>query len=174
MYTQLFATLKLNESHLTLYVRSNLQGFNEASIKPWGYVELIVTFGRGVTTRAIKTHFLVVDFPSLYQCISHSHRTHRGSLYHVSQNKVLHREGLVATLHGDIQAIRRCFEASAKGLSSINGKPRTTTEATLPSNSEEVKSLPRVDTIDLDIFFSKEDRVEQRRKGNEPMVEDES
>ena len=55
MYTQLFATLKLNESHLTLYVRSNLQGFNGANMKAWGYVELIVNFRREVTSRAIKT-----------------------------------------------------------------------------------------------------------------------
>ena len=30
-----------------------------------------------------------------------------------------------------------------------------------------------VDTIDLDSRFSVEDRVEQRKKGKEPMVEDE-
>ena len=48
-----------------------------------------------------------------------------------------------------------------------------TTGATLPSSFEEVKHLSRVDTIDLDICFSKEDYVEQRRKGKEHMVEDE-
>ena len=47
MYAQLFNTLQLNESHLTLYVGSDRQGFNGASTKPWGYVELIVTFCRG-------------------------------------------------------------------------------------------------------------------------------
>ena len=64
--SQLFNTLQLNESHLTPYVGSDLQGFNGASTKPWGYIELIVTFGRGITARAIKNQFLVVDFPSLY------------------------------------------------------------------------------------------------------------
>ena len=83
-------------------------------------------------------------------------------------------EGLVATLHGDIQATRRCFEASTKGLSSTSIQPRTTTRATLPFNFKEVKPLPRVDAIGLENRFSKEDRVEQRRKGNKPMVEDEA
>ena len=82
-------------------------------------------------------------------------------------------KGLVATLHGDIQAARRCFKASAKGLSSINAQPQTTTGAILPSRSEESRPLPRVDTIDLDSRFSMENRVEKRKKGNEPMVEDE-
>ena len=48
-----------------------------------------------------------------------------------------------------------------------------TTSATLPFSSEEVKPLLRVNTINLDSRFSKEDRVEQRRKGKEPMVEEE-
>ena len=55
MYAQLFKTLQLNEIHLTPYVGSDLQGFNGASTKPWGYVEMIVTFGRGITSKAIKT-----------------------------------------------------------------------------------------------------------------------
>ena len=48
---------------------SDLQEFNRANTKPWGYVELIVTYGRGVTAWAIKIQFLVVDCPSLYQFI---------------------------------------------------------------------------------------------------------
>ena len=69
-------------------------------------------------------------------------------------------EGLVATLHGDVQATRRCFEASARGLSSINYQPKMTTRDALPSISEEAKPLPRVDAIDLDSRFFKEDRTE--------------
>ena len=43
----------------------------------------------------------------------------------------------------------------------------------MPSSSEESKPLPRIDTIDLDSRFSIEDQVEQRRRGKEPMTEDE-
>ena len=139
-------------------------------------MELIITFGRGITARAIKTQFLVVDCPSLYQCIFR--RPTLAELIMVPSTvhlkmKYYTTEGLVATLHGDIQAAKRFFEASAKGLISINGQPRTTTRAMLPCSSEESRPLPRVDTIDLDSRFSVEDRVEQRKKWNEPMVEDE-
>ena len=29
-------------------------------------------------------------------------------------------KGLVATLHGDIETVRRCFEAASKGLNAIS------------------------------------------------------
>ncbi|MCI42258.1 hypothetical protein A2U01_0063494, partial [Trifolium medium] len=41
MYAHLFQTLQLDETHLTPYVGSDLQGFNGATTKPWGYVDLI-------------------------------------------------------------------------------------------------------------------------------------
>ncbi|MCI72219.1 hypothetical protein A2U01_0093482, partial [Trifolium medium] len=55
--------------HLTPYVGSDLQGFNGATTKPWGYVDLIVTFGINDTCKSIKVQFLVVDCPSHFQCI---------------------------------------------------------------------------------------------------------
>ena len=45
--------------------------------------------------------------------------------------------------------------------------------AALISSSKEAKPRPRVDAIDLDIRFSKEDHAEQRKKRKEPMVEGE-
>ena len=54
MYSQLFSTLQLDETHLTPYVGSDLQGFNGAVTKLWGYVELIITFGVAEITRSIK------------------------------------------------------------------------------------------------------------------------
>ena len=65
--------------------------------------------------------------------------------------------GLVATLHGDIQEAMRCFEAAAKGLSSINIQPRSANRSSLPDSSKEPKLLPHVETIDLDNQFIKED-----------------
>ena len=76
-----------------------------------------------MTARAIKTQFLVVDCPSLYQHIfrrpSLAELIAVPSTVHLKM-KCYTAEGLVATLHGDVQAARRCFEASAKGLSFIN------------------------------------------------------
>lgn len=40
MYTQLYSTLQLDETHLTPYVCSCLQGFKGAVAKPWGFVKL--------------------------------------------------------------------------------------------------------------------------------------
>ena len=44
MYNHLFRTLQLDDTHLSPYVGSDLQGFNGSTSKPWGYVELFVTF----------------------------------------------------------------------------------------------------------------------------------
>jgi len=44
MYTELFKSLQLTESNLAPY-GTELYGFNVSSTKPWGYVELLVTFG---------------------------------------------------------------------------------------------------------------------------------
>ncbi|MCI36306.1 hypothetical protein A2U01_0057529, partial [Trifolium medium] len=60
-----FKTLQLDERNLTPYVGSDLQGFNGATTKPWGYVDLIVTFGINETARSIKVQFLVVECPLL-------------------------------------------------------------------------------------------------------------
>ncbi|GAU19123.1 hypothetical protein TSUD_79460 [Trifolium subterraneum] len=43
MYSGLFKVLQLTEENLVPYVGSDLQGFNGATTKPWGYVDLIVT-----------------------------------------------------------------------------------------------------------------------------------
>ena len=110
MYSQLFSTLQLDESHLMPYVGSDLQGFNGAVTRPWGYVELIVTFGAAETARSIKVQFLVIDCPSLYQCIfgrpTLAELIAVPSTVHLKM-KYYTSNGLVATLHGDIEAAQR-------------------------------------------------------------------
>ena len=54
MYTQLFSTLQLDETHLKPYVGSDLQGFNAVVTKPWGYVEMTITLGEAETAISIK------------------------------------------------------------------------------------------------------------------------
>ena len=51
MYSQLFPTLQLDDTHLSPYVGSDLQGFNGSTSKPWGYVELLVTFSEETATK---------------------------------------------------------------------------------------------------------------------------
>ncbi|XP_058766111.1 uncharacterized protein LOC131639643 [Vicia villosa] len=154
MYSQLFRMLQLNDSHLTPYVGSDLQGFNGTVTKPWGFVELIVTIGLAETARAVKVHFLVIDCPSIYQCIlgcpTLAELIAVPSTVHIKL-KYYTTKGQVATLNGDIEAARRCFEAFAKGLSTIktSAQDKTATSAVSETN----KSTPRIDTVDLDSPF---------------------
>jgi hypothetical protein len=69
MYTSLFKTLQLTEKNLSSYVGNELYGFNGSSTQPWGYVELLVTLGEKEAKKTIKIPFLVIDFPSLHNCI---------------------------------------------------------------------------------------------------------
>src|SRR3954471_14205269 len=142
---------QLNDVHLTPYVGSDLQGFNGTVTKPWGFVELIVSIGSTETARVIKVQFLVIDCPSIYQCIL-GHPT-LGELITVPSTvhlklKYYTTKGQVATLNVDIEAARRCFEASAKGLSTI----KTPVQDKIATNaiSETNRSMSRIDTVDLD------------------------
>ncbi|XP_058780878.1 uncharacterized protein LOC131654974 [Vicia villosa] len=151
MYSQLFKTLQLNDSHLTPYVGSDLQGFNGTVTK-----ELIVSIGSVETTRVVKVQFLVIDCPSIYQCIlgcpTLAELIAVPSTVHLKL-KYYTAKGHVATLNGDIEAARRCFEASAKGLRSIKTVPQDKTVTS--AISEPNKPIPRIDTVDLDNRFLK-------------------
>jgi len=69
MYTSLFKTLQLTEKNLSPYVGGELYGFNSSCTQPWGYVQLLVTFGEGEAKNTITVPFLVIECPSLYNCI---------------------------------------------------------------------------------------------------------
>ncbi|GAU40198.1 hypothetical protein TSUD_375060 [Trifolium subterraneum] len=115
MYSGLFKVLQLTEENLVSYVGSDLQGFNGSTTKPWGYVDLIVTFGENKAMKSVKVKFLVVNCPSLYNCIIG--RPTLAELFAVSSTihlkmKYYTKDGQVATINGDIEAARRCFEAT--------------------------------------------------------------
>ncbi|XP_058785007.1 uncharacterized protein LOC131659906 [Vicia villosa] len=136
MYSQLFKMLQLDDHHLTPYVGYDLQGFNGTVTKPWEFVKLIVSVGSAETTRAVKVQFLVIDCPSIYQCIlgwpTLAELIVVPSTVHLKL-KYYTAKGQVATLHRDIEAVKRCFEASFNGLNSIKtasqpqDKPTTNT-----------------------------------------------
>jgi len=69
MYTILFKILQLTEKNLSPYVGSERYGFNGSSMQPWGYVQLMVTFDEEEAKKTITVPFLVIDCPSLYNCI---------------------------------------------------------------------------------------------------------
>jgi hypothetical protein len=173
MFSQCFNTLQLDQSHLSPYVGSDLQGFNGATTKPWGYVDLIVTFGAEEAARSVKIQFLVVDCPSLYQCIlgreAIANLLAVPSTAHLKM-KYCTTKGQVATLHGDIEAARRCFEAATKGLSYI-GQP--------PSSSKKAKTTPElpppdVSSIELDTRHYKREHKEEKKLDKENKNADEA
>ncbi|GAU37149.1 hypothetical protein TSUD_293060 [Trifolium subterraneum] len=122
MYSGLFKVLQLTEENLVPYVGSDLQGFNGSTTKPWGYVDLIVTFGENKAIKSVKVKFLVVDCPSLYNCIIGLPTL--AELFAVSSTihlklKYYTNDGRVATINGDIEAARRCFEVASKNLNYV-------------------------------------------------------
>jgi len=153
MYTELFKTLQLTKSNLAPYLDTELYGFNDSSTKPWGYVELLMTFGERDGAKTIKIPFLVIDSSYLYNCIIGRTRlvqleaacstTHLKLKYHTDNNTI-------TTLHGDIEDARRFFLKAYKlhGLASVVEQTSTDEEkaaaSTLDSN-----------LIELDLRFSK-------------------
>ena len=75
---------------------------------------LIVTFGETEGVRLVKTQFMVINCPSLYQCILGQLNLAKliivSSTVHLKVKYYTHK-GLITTLYGDIEAVKRCFEA---------------------------------------------------------------
>ncbi|XP_058766541.1 uncharacterized protein LOC131640151 [Vicia villosa] len=162
--------LLLDDSHLTPYVGSDLQGFNGTTTKPWGYVELLVSFGEGEASRQVKTRFLVINCKTLYNCIigrpTLAELTVVPSTVHLKM-KFYTKRGRVVTVNADIEAARRIFDASVKGLeliappSSSNKKPRA--EDKFPP--EDRQTTTDVSSVDLDARFTEE----ELKNGEEPQ-----
>ncbi|XP_050876397.1 uncharacterized protein LOC127080113 [Lathyrus oleraceus] len=168
MYVHLFKTLKLDKTNLAPYVGSDLQGFNGATTRPWGYVELLVTFGEQETAREVKIQFLVVDCPSLYNCIfgrpTLAELTAVPSTVHLKM-KYYTKLGRVVTVHGDIEAARRCYDAAVKGQAVVSTKSNC--------NNKKLKTedpARGVNAIDLDCRIGL-DETEEGRFPKEPSLE---
>ncbi|GAU33472.1 hypothetical protein TSUD_158540 [Trifolium subterraneum] len=117
MYSGLFKVLQLPVDNLVPYVGSDLQGFNGSTTKPWGYLNLIVTFGEN---KAMKS---------------------------------------VATINGDIEAARRCFEAAFKNLNFVVTPKKKKEEAKLLG----VNSISTEDAVELDARTNTKERKQQKK-----------
>jgi len=112
MYTSLFKTLQLTEKNLSPYVESELYAFNDSSTQPWGYVQLLVTFGEGEAKKTIPVPFLVIDCLSLYNCIiGRTRLALRGAACSTAHLKLKYhaKDDIIASLNGGIEAAKRCF-----------------------------------------------------------------
>ncbi|GAU41009.1 hypothetical protein TSUD_178480 [Trifolium subterraneum] len=175
MYSGLFKVLQLTEENLVPYVGSDVQGafdlqnnqthpqgFNGSTTKPWGYVDLIVTFGENKAMKSVKVKFLVVDCPSLYNCIIG--RPTLAELFAVSSTihlklKYYTKDGQVATINGDIESARRCFEAASKNLSYVVTQKKKKEEMKLSG----VNSISTEDGVELDARTSKKERKQEKK-----------
>jgi len=111
MYTSLFKTLQLTEKNFSPYVGSELYGFNGSSTQPWGYVQLLVTFGEEEAKKTISIPFSEIDCPSLYNCIIGRTRLELSAACSTAHLKLKYhaKDGIIASLNGDIKASKRCF-----------------------------------------------------------------
>src|SRR6266487_3749988 len=169
MYSGLFKVLQLTEENLVPYVGSDHQGFNGSTTKPWGYVDLIVTFGENKAMKSVKVKFLVVDCPSLYNCIIG--RPTLAELFAVSSTihlklKYYTKDGRVATINGDIEAVRRCFEAASKNLNSVVMPKKKKEETMLPG----VNSISIEDEVELDARTSKKERKQEKKASKDDLL----
>ncbi|GAU48692.1 hypothetical protein TSUD_186850 [Trifolium subterraneum] len=145
---------------LVPYVGSDLQGFNGSTTKPWGYVDLIVTFCENKAMKSVKVKFLVIDCPSLHNYTNG--RPTLAELFAVSSTihlklKYYTKDGQVATINGDIEAARRCFEAASKNLNSVVTPKKKKEEAKL----NDVNSINTEDAVELDARTSKKERKQE-------------
>ncbi|CAJ2665934.1 unnamed protein product [Trifolium pratense] len=75
----------------------------------------------------------------------------------------------VATLHGDIEAARRVFNASSKGNEYIGQLPESK-----KSKAKTSLPLPEISSIDLDSRFSKQENKDEKKLRKEKKEDDEA
>ncbi|GAU42637.1 hypothetical protein TSUD_398420 [Trifolium subterraneum] len=162
MYSGLFKVLQLTEENLVPYVISDLQGFNGSITKPWGYVDLIVTVGENKAMKSVKIKFLVVDCPSLYNCIVG--RPTLAELFAVSSTihlklKYYTKDGQVTTINGDI-------EAASKNLNSVVTPKKKKEETKLPG----VNLISTEDAVELDARTSMKERKQEKKAMKDDLL----
>jgi hypothetical protein len=167
MYTSLFKTLQLTEKNLSPYVGDELYDFNGSSTQPWGYVERLVTFGEKEAKKTIKVPFLVIECPSLYNCIiGRTGLAQLGVACSTARLKLKYhaKEGIITSLNGDIEAARRCFLQANKSQSSVS-------QSSKPAEDKGKAAASTLDAnlVELDPRFTKEDLKEQKREKKDQL-----
>jgi len=162
MYTSLFKTLQLTEQNLSPYVESELYGFNGSSTQPSGYVQQLVTFGEGEAKKTITIPFLVIDCPSLYNCIiGRTKLAKLGPTCSIDHLKLkCHaKDDIIASLNGDIEATKRCFLQANKTQNSVS-QPNKPVE----DKGKAATSILDANLVELDLRFTKEELKEQKKE----------
>jgi len=159
MYTDLFKTLQLTEK--------NLYGFNDSSTQPWGYVKLLVTFDKKEAKKTIRIPFLVIDCPSLYNCIiGRTGLDQLGAACSTAHLKLKYhaKDGIIASLNGDIEAAKRCFLQANKAQNSVSQSSKP-----VEDKGKADASTLDANLVEFDPMFTKEDLKEQKREKKDPL-----
>lgn len=84
---------------------------------------MLVTFGQEEFKKTIKIPFMVIDSSSLYNCIIwRTWMAQLGAACSTSHLKLKYhaKNDTITTLHGDIEAARRCFVQTNKNHSLVS------------------------------------------------------
>jgi hypothetical protein len=167
MYHSLFKTLQLTEKNLSPYIGNEFYGFNGSSTQPWGYVELLVTFGEKESKKTIRIPFLVIDCPSFYNCIiERTELAQLGAACSTAHLKLKYhaKDDIIASLNGDIEAAKRCFLQANKTHNLVSQSSKTADD-----KGKAAASTLDTNLVELDPRFSKEDLKEQKREKKDPL-----
>lgn len=106
LYQDAFEKLGLWKTNSNPYEGTELQGFNMTRTRPWGYINLDVTFGE----RTIETTFLVVPVISVYNCILRRTLTALDVITSTVHLKMKYNgdNGKVVTIHTNLRSANRC------------------------------------------------------------------
>jgi len=167
MYTSLFKTVQLTEKNLSPYVGGELYGFNGSFTQPWGYVKLLVTFGEGEAKKTTTVPFLVIDCPSLYNCIiGRTGLAQLGAACSTAHLKLKYhaKDDIIASLNGDIKAAKRCFLQANKSQSSVSQPNKPAKD-----KGKAAANVLDANLVELDPRITKEDLIEQKREQKDPF-----
>lgn len=117
MFVALMATLGVSKENLTPYRGSDLSGFNGSKTRPLGYIELIVTHGNEALAQTVKTLFLFIPCPSIYNCIIGRPTLGRlediASIIHLKMKFYSVKDEII-TINIDLGTTQRCHFLSLK------------------------------------------------------------
>lgn len=69
IYSDLLKKMILKKETMWPYKESYLQAFNDTTTYPWVYIELMISMGNGKYVRTVNSHFFVVLYKRVYNCI---------------------------------------------------------------------------------------------------------
>ena len=109
----------------------------------------------------------MIDYPSLYNCIiGRTGLAQLGAACSIAHLKLKYhaKDGIIASLNGDIKAARRCFLQANKTQNSVSQSNKHADD-----KGKAAASTLDANLVELDPRFTKEDLKEQKREKKDPL-----